>query len=114
MEETGGLESALCRMAQGRVDYGVLQETKLTNGVYTREASRFWVMTKEAPSSHRGGVAISYCKAEHFAIEELHLHGPIVIRFHLVTGRWPWYVVGCYITPSDASTIEDFAASIRY
>ena len=27
----GCLESALCRLAKGKVDYGVLQETKLTN-----------------------------------------------------------------------------------
>ena len=31
----GGLESALCGMAQANIDMGVLLETKLTNGVYT-------------------------------------------------------------------------------
>ena len=37
----GGLESALRRIAQGRVDFGVFQITNLTKGVYTRDASGF-------------------------------------------------------------------------
>ena len=32
----GGLESALRGMSQANMDLGVLQETKITNGVYTR------------------------------------------------------------------------------
>ena len=37
----GGLELALRGIAQGRVDFGVFQETNLTKGVYTRDASGF-------------------------------------------------------------------------
>ena len=44
-------------------------------------------MAMAAPSAHRGGVAIFYRKAEHFATKELHLHGPNVISFQMVTGR---------------------------
>ena len=40
----GGLELALFRMAQVRVDYGVFQEKKLTKAVYMREASVFQVI----------------------------------------------------------------------
>ena len=90
--QNGGLELALRGMEQGRVDCGVLQETKLTKGVYTREASGFWVMATEAPSDHRGSVAFFYGEAEHFAIKELCLHGPNVIIFQLVTGRRQWHV----------------------
>ena len=36
-----GLESALSGMDQGQVDFGFLQETKLTNGVYAREYTDF-------------------------------------------------------------------------
>ena len=34
----GSLELALRGMSQGRVDCGVLQEKKITNGVYMRES----------------------------------------------------------------------------
>ena len=91
------------------MDCDVLQETKLTNRVYN-----FQVMAIEAPSAHRGGVAIFYHKAEQFSIEKLHLHGPNVIKFQLVTGRQRWHVVGCYTAPRYASTVEDVAAAIRY
>ena len=37
-----------------------------------------------------------------------------VISFHLVMERRWWHVVGCYISPRDASTIENAAAAIRY
>ena len=63
-----GLELALCGMAQGRVNCGVIQETKLTEGFYMRESSGFWVIAMEAPSAHHGGVKIFYQEAEHFAI----------------------------------------------
>ena len=66
-----------------------------------------------APSAHRGNVAIFYRKAEHFSIEELRLCGPNVTSFQMVTGRRGWHAVGCYITPSDVSIIEDIAAAIR-
>ena len=70
-------------------------------------------MATEATSAHRGGVAIFYHEAEHFAVKELLLHGPNIISFHLVTGRCRWYVVGCYIDPINASNIESVSAVIR-
>ena len=70
-------------------------------------------METEATSAHRGGVSIFYHKAEHFAIEELHLHGPNIISFQMVTGRQRWHVVRCYISPSNASAIEDVSVAMR-
>ena len=89
-------------MSQVRVDWGVLQGTKLTKGVYKQEYSGFWVMATEAPSAHRGGVTIFYRKVEHFSIKELRLQGLNVISFNLVTLWIQWHVLGCYITPSNA------------
>ena len=111
--QNAGLELALFGMAQGQVDCGVFQVMKLTKGVYTQKSSGFWVMATEAPSAHRGGVAIFYREAERFAIEDICLHEPNVIRFQLVTGRRRWDVVGCYIAPINDSTIEDVSETIR-
>ena len=69
-------------------------------------------MVTEAPSAHRGGVAIFYLEAEHFVIKDLCLHGPNVISFQLVTGRRRWHVGGFYINPSDALTIEYITVAI--
>ena len=73
----------------------------------------FWVMATEAPSVRFGGVAIFYREAEHFSVEELRLHGPNVIGFRLVMGRRRWRVVGLYIAPINASTIEDQGSTLR-
>ena len=64
-------------------------------------------------SAHRGSVEIFYRKAEYFAIEELCLHGPNVISFQLVTGKWRCHVVESYIDPSNALTIDEVDAAIR-
>ena len=79
-----------------------------------QEASNFQVIATEAPSSHSGGVTIFYREAEHFAIKEFRLYVWNVISFHLVTGQRRWHVVGCHISPRNASTIEDVTATIRY
>ena len=107
-----GVKLSLHGMVQWQVDFGVTQDTKLTYGVYARGSSRFWVMATTAPSAHHGGVAVLYRKAEHFSTEELHLHSPKVIRFHLVTGRQRWNIAGWYIAPSNASDIKDAVSAI--
>ena len=56
--QTGGLEEALRGMSQANMDLGILQETKLTDGVYTRRLVGYSVIATEAPSRHRGGVAL--------------------------------------------------------
>ena len=53
-----------------------------------------------------------YRKAEHFNPEALHLHRLNVFSFQMVLGRKRWYIVGCYTTPENASTIETVIVSI--
>ena len=38
---TGGFESALRGISQANMDLGILQETKITNGVYTRGSAGY-------------------------------------------------------------------------
>ena len=61
---------------------------------------------------HRSGVAIFYHKAENFTPEVLRLHSPNVVRFQMESGGQRWHVVGCYIAPYDASTIEAVVMAI--
>ena len=39
-------------------------------------------------------------------------HVPNVISFQLVTGRQRWCMVGCYLAPRDAFTLEIIIAAI--
>ena len=65
----GGLDVALRGMSQANMDLGILQETKLTYGVYTRGSASYSVIATDAPSRHRGGVAIFYRSEPHFVVE---------------------------------------------
>ena len=54
----GGLEAALRGMEQANLDMGILQETNITDGVYTRASAGYRVVATDAPSRHSGGIAM--------------------------------------------------------
>ena len=47
--QNGGLESVLRGVGQENVDVGVFQDTKLTEGIYTRKSDRYKVVATPAP-----------------------------------------------------------------
>ena len=109
----GGLEAALRGMSQANMDRGILQETKLTDGIYTRGSAGYSVVATDALSRHRGGVAIFYCSEPHFVVEAVEKFGPNVIGFQLATGVRQWYIVGVYLAPDDTATMERVIKAIR-
>ena len=108
----GGLEAALRGMDQANMNLGVLQETKCTDGVYTRASAGYRVVATDAPSRHRGGLALFYKEGADFAVEEVRPYGPNVMSFEVVTGRRRWYIIGCYLAPDDARTIEQIVTAL--
>ena len=40
------------------MDLGIFQGKKCTEGIYTRGSSEYSLVTTDAPSRHRGGVAV--------------------------------------------------------
>ena len=90
----GGLGAALRGMSQANMDLGILQETKLTDGVYTRRSAGYSVIATDAPRRHRGGVTIFYRSEPHFVVEAVEKFVPNVIGFQLTTVARQWYIVG--------------------
>ena len=95
----GGLESALRGMDQANMDLGIFQETKRTEGIYTRELAGYSVVATFAPIQHRGGVDVFYRPSPLFAVEAVRQFGPNVVSFQLATGARRWYIIGCYLSP---------------
>ena len=93
-------------MEQANLYMGMLQETKITDGVYTRASAGYRVNATDAPSRHCGGIALFYREGAGFSVEEVRQYGPNVLSVEVVSGRRRWYIVGCYITPDNAQTIE--------
>ena len=85
-----------------------------SDGVYTRALDGYRVVATDAPSRHRGGVALFYREEADFAVEEVRTYGPNVISFEVVTSRRRWYIIGCYIAPDDAWMIERVVTALGY
>ena len=100
-------------MSHANMDLGILQETKLTDGIYTRGSDGYSVVATDAPSRHHGRVAMFHRPAPHFAVEAVRKYGPNLIGFQLAMGSRRWYIVGCYLASDNTSTIERFVKALR-
>ena len=69
------------------MDLCIFQETKTTNGVYTRRSAGYSVVATDAPSRHCGGVAVLYRPSPRFTVESIHKFGINVVGFQLETGE---------------------------
>ena len=87
------------------VDIGFLLETKLTDGIDTRYSSGYNVVALTAPSAWQGGIALFWRGNISYEIEETRIWGPNVISLHMMMGKIRFFVVGCYIPPSDLETL---------
>jgi hypothetical protein len=92
-------------MKQMGVDCGVLLETKLTKGVYTCWSSSYNVRITHAPSKWQGGISLFWRTSEMYEIKEVELCGPNVLSFQLVSGATRWYIMRCYIPPTNLTTL---------
>ena len=87
-----GLKNALWATNSLNVDWGVLQETKLTGGIYTRNSKGYNVLATDV-----------YCDL--FEVKEQKIRGPNVLTFETVTEKDRYFDVGAYIPPTDLTTL---------
>ncbi len=67
----GGLEAEGRALNAANVDIAILQETKLTGRIYTRQTAGYSVLATNAPSDLQGGVSIFSREVhQHFDIED--------------------------------------------
>ena len=90
-----GLESSLREVYQSNMDLGIFQDTKFTDVIYTHRSDGYSVIATDAPSRHRGGVAVFYWSAPYFALEAVQQFGTDMVGFQVAMGEWWWYIVGC-------------------
>jgi hypothetical protein len=68
-------------------------------------SSSYNVQSTHAPSAWQGGISLFWRASETYEIGEVELRGPNVLSFQLVLGAMRWYIVGCYIPPTDLTTL---------
>ena len=99
-------------MDQANVKLGVFEETKVVDGIHTRESAGYRVIVANTPIQHQAGVAVLLHRLSRFQVEEHQFHEPNASSFNLDLGGQKWFVVGCYLVPEYASTIERVVAAI--
>ncbi len=109
----GGLKSALRAMEAMGVNLGILLETKLTGGIYTRNLSGYSVVASDAPSAHQGGIALFWLANKTYKVEDWRICGPNMLSFVIVTGSQRFYAVGCYIPPTNLSTLPQVKQALN-
>ncbi len=87
------------------VNFGVLLETKLTEGVYTHWSCGYHVQATHAASAWQGGISLFWRASDLYEVEEVEFHGPNMLSFQLMLGATRYYIVGCYILPNDLTTL---------
>ena len=70
------------------------------------------VIATDAPSRHRGGVALFYRPTPNFVVEAVERCGLNVMMFQVSTGERHWHIVGAYVAPKDKVTMETVIAAI--
>jgi hypothetical protein len=93
-------------MAEMGIDFGILMETKITEGIYTRFLSGYNVFVSNAVSVQQEGIALFWKPNKLYEIKEWRTCGPSVITFVVELGGKRYYAVGCYIPPTDLTTLE--------
>ena len=99
----GGLYSVVRALPKSKVDNAVLQETKIEQAKFASRRFKGFTI-RVAPTSGRncGGVALAIRGNSLFRVKNERIVGPNVISFDLVVAENErWFVVGCYLPPSD-------------
>jgi hypothetical protein len=110
---TGELESALQVMEAMGINLGVFLETKLTGGIYTWNSSEYSVIASDAPSAHQGGIALFWRANKTYKVKDWRICRPNVLSFVVVTRSQCFYVVGCYILPTNLSTLPQVEQTLN-
>ena len=102
----GGIESACRALKSADVDIAVLQETKLTGGVHTRNTSGYGIVASKIISISHGRVALVWRKHGESKVEETQIMHANGLTFQLVVGAVRLFVVGYHIPPFNLTTLE--------
>ena len=106
------LETALWALSIVGVDFCILIETKLTNGIYARFSLEYRVLATNAMSHLQGGVALIYKESPYWQLESSLLHGPNVISAVIVSGNSQYGIVVEYIPPAHTTTLMHITAAL--
>ena len=99
-------------MDKANGELGVFQEMRVMDGIHMRELAKYHVLVAKTPIQHQVGVSVLFPLLARLLVEAQQFHDPNVSTFHLDLEGQKWFVVGCYLVPDYASTVECVVAAI--
>jgi hypothetical protein len=82
-----------------------LYTPSLTEGIYTQHSLGYNVLASNATLLSLGGIALFWRGNISHKVEEMRVWGPNVINLHLMMGACQFFVMRCYILPSNLTTL---------
>ena len=92
---------------------GVLQETKLTDGIHAHQGEGYSVWVTEAESRHRGVIVVFWREDVGWQVEGIVNFGPNMVRLFLTSWSGRWYVVGAYVPPNYAPAVHHIKQALE-
>ena len=85
---------------------GVLQETKLTDGIHANQGEGYYVWEIEDEIRHRVRILVVWRRDTVWQVEGIINFGPNMGSFLLMSGSRRWHVLGAYVPPHDAPSVN--------
>ena len=100
------MEAALQALQHGNFGTGVLQETKLFNGIRMRYSAGYKVWLTNLESRHRVRIIIVCREEAGWQIEGVANYGPNLVIFTIMAWWKRCYVIRAYIPPNNQLTVH--------
>ena len=84
----------------------------MVDGVHTQESSGYCILSTNALIQYQGRVVFLYPLLECFQVGSHQFHSPNVDSWQMVSRGKRWFVMGFYLAPNDASTIDHVVTAI--
>ncbi len=75
--------------------------------------SGYSIVASDAPSMHQGGIALFWRANKTYEVKDWCIRKPSVLSFVVVTGNQCFYVLGCYIPPTNLSTLPQVEQALN-
>ena len=85
---------------------GVLQETKLTDGIHANQGEGYYVWEIEDEIRHWVRISVVWRRDTVWQVEGIINFGPNMASFLLMSGSRRWHVLGAYVPPHDAPSVN--------
>ena len=88
-------------------------ETKVTDKIYTCNLSGYSGIASDTPSAHQGRIAVFWWANKVYKVKDWRICGPGVLSIVIVMGSQCFYIVECYIPPTNLNILTQVKQALN-